>query len=553
MSVRAGHGSVNRLPQGARRLLFNSYVFFYAFLPLALVGYYATARFGRRPAVLWLILASFVFYGWWNPAFVPLLAISIAFNYGASLLIGATEPSPTLQGWVTRLAVAANLAALIWYKYAVWLVGLLAGTGLIHAELHGIALPLGISFFTFTQIGYLLDCRNGVARDRNLLDYVVFVTFFPHLIAGPILHNGEMMPQFADPRTYRFSATEFSVGLGVFVLGMLKKCLIADPIGGVVPIAYGHPEALPLFSAWQAVLSYSLQLYFDFSGYSDMAIGLALMFNLRFPLNFNSPYKAQSVVEYWQRWHMTLTRYFTQYVYNPLAVAAMRRRMARKLPINRQAQMTLRGFTEMAAVPIFVTILLAGIWHGAGATFVVFGLLHAIYLTINRACRILRPNPPPPTRFGVVWRVALTYACVLVASVFFRAPSVPAAVAMLGGMIGLHGIGPALPVPAELARFGSSLAAIHLQGMVQPTSWTKAARAAGYVLSIIGLYGVVWAMPNTAQIFAEFRPSLNDVAPASFAWLRWRPTPRWAIAMGCATTLAALAIGGTGEFLYFQF
>ena len=536
------------------RVLFNSYVFFYAFLPLALGGYYSTARFGRRPAILWLIFASFVFYGWWNPAFVPLLAISIAFNYGASLLIGATEPDPALQGWLTRLAVAANLGALVYYKYAMWLVGLLNGTGVIHAELHGIVLPLGISFFTFTQIGYLLDCRDGTARDRNLLDYVVFVTFFPHLIAGPILHNGEMMPQFADPRTYRFSATAFSVGSGVFVLGMLKKCLIADPIGAVVPVAYSHPGALPLFSAWQAVLAYSLQLYFDFSGYSDMAIGLALMFNLRFPLNFNSPYKAQSVVEYWQRWHMTLTRYFTQYVYNPLAVAAMRRRMARRLPINRQAQMTVRGFTEMAAVPIFVTILLAGVWHGSGATFLVFGLLHASYLTINRACRIFRPNPPPPTRFGVVWRVALTYGSVLVASVFFRAPSVSAAIAMLGGMIGLHGIGPAVPVPGEmLSWFGNWLTAFHVQGMVQPASWIDAGRAATYVLSLIVLYTVVWAMPNTAQIFAEFQPSLNEVPPASFAWQRWRPSPRWAIAMGCATTLAALAIGGTGEFLYFQF
>jgi alginate O-acetyltransferase complex protein AlgI len=363
-----------------------------------------------------------------------------------------------------------------------------------------------------------------------------------------------MMPQFADPATYRFSATTFAAGLGIFVIGLLKKCLLADPVGAVVPLAYSHPETLTLFAAWQAVLSYSLQLYFDFSGYSDMAVGLALMFNLRFPLNFNSPYKARSVVEYWQRWHMTLTRYFTQYIYNPLAVAAMRRRMAHRLPINRRAQMTLRGFTAMAAAPIFVTILLAGLWHGAGATFLVFGLLHAIYLTINRACRIFRPNPPPQTRFGVVWRVVLTYGSVLVASVFFRAPSLAAAFSMLGGMIGLHGIGPALPVPAEiLSRFGNTLAAFHMHGMMQPASWTDAGHAVSYVLSLIGLYTVVWGMPNTAQIFGGFRPSLNEVSPASCAWLRWRPTPVWAIAMGCATTLAALAIGGTGEFLYFQF
>ena len=549
-----GHGHVTRLPKGRTPLLFNSYVFVYVFLPLALAGYYTSARFGRRPAIVWLIFGSFVFYGWWNPAFVLLLTISIAFNYSASLLIGATETRATLQGWVTKLAVAANLAALVYYKYAMWLVGLLNNTGLVRAELHGIVLPLGISFFTFTQIGYLLDCRHGIAKDRNLLDYVVFVTFFPHLIAGPILHNGEMMPQFADAKTYRFSAAEFSVGLGIFVMGMLKKCLIADPIGANVPAAYAHPEALSMLASWQAVLSYSLQLYFDFSGYSDMAIGLALMFNLRFPLNFNSPYKAQSVVEYWQRWHMTLTRYFTQYVYNPLALAAMRRRMARKLPINRAAQMTMGGFTTMAAVPIFVTIVLAGIWHGAGATFLIFGLLHAIYLTINRACRIIRPNPPPPTRFGVVWRVVLTYASVLVASVFFRAPSVPAAISMLTAMAGLHGLRGAAAATAHVAsHLAAVVGPVPMAAAVQQGSLYRIIKLLEQVVPVIGLYVVVWAMPNTQQIFCEFRPALDEVTRSSTAWLIWRPNGRWAFVLGCATALAALAIGGTGEFLYFQF
>jgi D-alanyl-lipoteichoic acid acyltransferase DltB (MBOAT superfamily) len=535
-------------------LLFNSYVFVCAFLPLALAGYYATARYGRRPAILWLVCASFVFYGWWNPAFVPLLAISIAFNYAASRLIGATETRPTLQGWLLKLAIAANLAALVYYKYAMWLVGLLDAAGLLHAGLHGIVLPLGISFFTFTQIGYLLDCRHGIAKDRNLLDYVVFVTFFPHLIAGPILYNGEMMPQFADPATYRCSATRFAVGLGMFVVGMLKKCLLADPIGAIVPIGYSHPGELALFPAWQVVLSYSLQLYFDFSGYSDMAIGLAAMFNLKFPLNFNSPYKAQSVVDYWQRWHMTLTRYFTQYVYTPLAIRAMRRRLAKGLPVNRAAQLTLSGFAGMAALPIFVTIVLAGIWHGSGAQFLVFGLLHAVYLTVNRAWKIYRPNDPPAAGFGVVWRVALTYLCVLVASVFFRAPSVAAALAMLGGMIGLHGIGPALPLPEALFGHGGGwLAALQAHGLVQPAAWQSAARVAQTLLWIGGLYAIVWAMPNSQQIFALYRPALADVAPPSFGWLRWHPTLRWAVALGGASTLAVLSLGGTGEFLYFQF
>ncbi len=233
--------------------------------------------------------------------------------------------------------------------------------------------PLGISFFTFTQIGYLLDCRNGLARDRSPLNYTLFVAFFPHLIAGPILHNREIMPQFADAATYRYSAHNLAAGLGIFLLGLLKKCLLADPCAAVVGPGFANPDALTFFPAWQVALSYSLQLYFDFSGYSDMAIGLARMFNVRFPLNFNSPYKARSVIEYWQRWHMTLTRYLNLCLYDPLALAITRRRRARGQSTRREAQATPLGFAQMVLLPIFVTMTLAGIRHGSGPTFLVFG------------------------------------------------------------------------------------------------------------------------------------------------------------------------------------
>ena len=298
-------------------MLFNSYVFLYAFLPIALAGYFLLARSGRVPAALWLVGMSLLFYGWWNPAYVPLLVLSIGGNHLLSRLIGAAEQRPRRQNWLLGLGIAANLGALGYYKYLGWLVVLLNGAAGTRFAAPGIVLPLGISFFTFTQLGYLIDCRQGVAKDRGLLNYLVFVTFFPHLIAGPILHNGEMMPQFAAPATYRFSADNFSVGLGIFVIGLLKKCLLADPIGAIVPAGFAHAAALPLFAAWHVALAYSLQLYFDFSGYSDMAIGLARMFNLRFPLNFNSPYKAASVIDYWQRWHMTLTRYLMTYPVQP--------------------------------------------------------------------------------------------------------------------------------------------------------------------------------------------------------------------------------------------
>jgi D-alanyl-lipoteichoic acid acyltransferase DltB (MBOAT superfamily) len=535
-------------------VLFNSYIFLFAFLPPAMAGYFLAGRFGRRTAGVWLVFVSFVFYGWWNPAFCSLLSISIAFNYGVSLLIARAEARPRLQGWILAFGIAANLAALIYYKYLAWLVDLLDGAGVLNLQISAIVLPLGISFFTFTQIGYLVDCTLGVAKDRGLLNYMLFVTFFPHLVAGPILHNQEIMPQFADRRTYRFSAANVAVGFGIFVFGLLKKCQLADPLSSSVVDAFAHPESLSLLQAWQATLSYSLQLYFDFSGYSDMAIGLARMFNVRFPLNFNSPYKADCIIDFWQRWHMTLTRYLTQYIYTPIAVWVMRQRRARRLPINRAAQKTFSGFAAMIAFPIVVTMALAGIWHGSGAQFLIFGLLHAFYLCVNHAWRVFvrEPRAEPPTAAVRAGNVLLTYLCVLVAAVFFRAPSAGQAVSMLGAMLGLHGPGFVASIPDAFGRG-------HVPGLDNPllvihaANWQGIAAAGLTLLRLSALYLIVWLMPNTQEIFAGYDPALDPVEPASFKWLRWRISVRWAVALGCAATLAVLSVGGTSEFLYFQF
>ena len=495
-------------------MLFNSYVFLYAFLPIALAGYFALAQFGRVPAALWLVAVSFVFYGWWNPAYVPLLALSMGGNYLLSLLIGTTERRPRLQTWVLALGVAANLGTLGYYKYLGWLVGLLNEAVGTHVPVLGIVLPLGISFFTFTQLGYLIDCKQGVAKDRGFLNYLVFVTFFPHLIAGPILHNGEMMPQFAAPATYQFSADNFSIGLGIFVIGLLKKCLLADPIGSIVPAGYEHPGTLPLFAAWHVALAYSLQLYFDFSGYSDMAIGLARMFNLRFPLNFNSPYKATSVIDYWQRWHMTLTRYLMGYLYNPIALSIARWRLAHGQGMSRAVYATPGGFASLVLVPVFGTMAIAGIWHGAGAQFLVFGLLHAIYLSVNHAWRILGPRRAYGVAPGFVAHLAsvlLTYLCVLVGSVFFRAPSVLAALNMLAGMVGLHGVGPGFPVPVALALHAGALGAfLQAHGVIDIARWQETVRALQAIGSLVGLYAIVRLLPNTQQIFAGRLPRLTQ-------------------------------------------
>ncbi|MGH7212291.1 MAG: MBOAT family O-acyltransferase, partial [Acetobacteraceae bacterium] len=289
---------------------------------------------------------------------------------------------------------------------------------------------------------------------------------------------------------------------------------------------YAHPAALGAAGAWAAALAYSLQLYFDFSGYSDMAIGIARMFNIRFPVNFNSPYKAQSVIEYWQRWHMTLTRYLTLYLYNPIALRIARRRMARGLPMGRK--LDLGGFASTVLFPTSITMTIAGAWHGSGFTFLVFGALHAVYLCVNHAWRVFRPTRwrPVPGRVAVCRRVFITFLCVLVGAVVFRSDSLPAAWTMLSGMVGLHGFAFRGPTPERTLTIGRD--------------WAM----------IVALGAIALGAPNTQQIMRDYAPALTKVSGAGLAW---RPSLGWAMALGCVGALGMLAIGGSGEFLYFQF
>jgi alginate O-acetyltransferase complex protein AlgI len=537
-------------------MLFNSYVFIFAFLPAALAGFHLLCRFGRSTAAAWLIVVSVIFYGWWNPQFVILLLASVGLNYLASEVIAALEHRPKLQTACITIAIVINLGALIHYKYLASVIHAATGLGLIDSAAPDIVLPLGISFFTFTQIGYLIDTKQGVAKDRGLLNYVLFVTFFPHLIAGPILHNREIMPQFGETATYRFSGENMAVGLSIFVIGLAKKCVFADPISGVVGPGFDAASHLSFLAAWNVALCYSLQLYFDFSGYSDMAIGLARMFNVRFPLNFNSPYKAASVIDHWQRWHMTLSRYLALYLYNPIALWVTRWRADRGLGITRNAQATFGGFCSMLMFPTIVTMGLAGIWHGDGLHFLVFGLLHGTYLTINHAFRIFRPLPAKLRVEGPIGhcsKVLLTYLSVLVASVFFRAPSVQSAMHLLQGMVGLHGIDGLIVPDVMLPRLGSLGDVLTSIGLIAGVPAMEFAVSAGHMMWIILLYGIIWSLPNTQQIMRRFAPALGKIQAGSFQIVEWQMNRAWAVAIGVAACVGVLAIGGTSEFLYFQF
>ncbi|MFJ3463840.1 MBOAT family O-acyltransferase [Achromobacter spanius] len=526
-------------------MLFNSYLFLFIFLPVTLAAYYALGRLNVRLAALWLCLTSLVFYGWWNPQFVVLLAGSIAFNYLVSQLILRNAARPRLQGLIVGLGVGADLALLFHYKYFVTLLNFLNDLGMTAATVDDIILPLGISFFTFTQIGYLLDCKAGVVKERSLLSYVLFVTFFPHLIAGPILHHKEMMPQFAQPENYRFKAENLSVGAILFVIGLAKKVLLADGIAPYADAGFAAPGELQFFGSWGASLCYALQLYFDFSGYSDMALGLAKMFGIRFPLNFNSPYKAGNIIEFWARWHMTLTRYITAYLYYPVAVAVNKWRTNRELPVGSAGLKTLGGFAGSIALPTLFTMTLAGVWHGAGFQFVVFGLLHAMYLSVNHAWRIFvvgrKPAAARNTRAATrALCVLITFVAVLVAQAFFRAHGVGDAMLLVQGMIGARGIEP-LDMSAHIAdlAFGDAwrvIAGHHMQ-----------------LIYAVVLLGIAWFAPNSHQILGRWSPALFKPNEAPQPYLRWRPNLAWMAVMLVLLAFCLVNLHKEARFLYFQF
>ncbi len=519
-------------------MLFNSYIFLFGFLPLVLIGYQIAAYWHRRAVVLWLAFASLAFYAYWRPAYLIVLCASILFNYVMGALISRRILNNISTRVILVFAIAANLGALCYYKYLIPLLNF--GTTHLHSQHHwqDIVLPLGISFFTFTQIAYLVDLQQGGAVQQDLGSYTLFATFFPHLIAGPILHHAEIMPQFQQDRDYRLKLEDLGVGFTWFVMGLCKKVLLADRFAQNADGGFNAWWHISAKGAWVCVLSYALQLYFDFSGYSDMANGLARMFSIDFPLNFASPYKSSNIIDFWQRWHMTLTRYINVYLYNPIAIWVSRQRAQRGMKISRKAMATPSGFAMMIGFPTVVALFIAGIWHGAGLQFIIFGLLHAAYLTTNHAWRVFRGGKQSPEASPIakaathVGSVLLTFAAVVLAQIFFRAQDTGVALTMLGGMFGRHrGL---VPLPPDLLFHPSTAAFLPL--------------AAGFF--------IVWALPNTQQILAKFKPAI-ELAPSDrevgrLQWF-WRPTPVLGFLMGALIFAVLVKMEIPTTFLYFQF
>lgn len=535
-------------------MLFNSHAFILVFLPLTLALVLGLSRLGARGlAKLALFAASLFFYGYWSPKYVFLLLAILATNYATAQVLlrlntGATAGPSRVRTTVLGLGLLANVGVLGYFKYTNFAVGIL-GSAIGHKlNIASIALPLGISFITFQKVALLVDVYSGTVPSLSLLDYCLFVTFFPQLIAGPIVHHREVIPQFARPDSLHARALPMAAGVTLFVIGLAKKVLLADALAPAANIVYDAAAAgakVDFFSAWSGAVHYMLQLYFDFSGYSDMAIGLGMMFGVVLPFNFNSPYKAVGFVDYWQRWHMTLTRFLTAYVYNPLVLRLTRRRMASGKKSMSKGRMTGGAFVVLLALPTMFTMFISGVWHGAGFQFIAQGLLHGVYLVIDHGVRTFRKRsggkPAPAGKGAIALARVLTLLGVLIGTVLFRADSLHSAARVLKGMIGASGTG-------VLEIHKSPYWLVFLLALIAGTQFLPNSQE---------LMGSSFAKLRADALAGEHAPGQGPTAPPAptglLAWMKWRPALGWGIAVAAIGVFALVRISEASVFLYFNF
>jgi alginate O-acetyltransferase complex protein AlgI len=546
-------------------MLFNSYTFIFVFLPAVLAGCFIFAKlWSARAAQLWLIAASLYFYASWNLVYFPLLLFSIFCNYSIAKLI-TNSANPARRRFLLLFAVAINLSTLAYYKYANFFVSSLDTLTGANFSFSAILLPLGISFYTFQQLTLLADMKNR-RPDQPLRfhHFLLFVIFFPHLIAGPIVHHREMMPQF-ETADYRFRWPNLAVGISLFVMGLFKKVVMADGIATYVSPLYGNAAAghrLTFFYAWAAALGFLLQLYFDFSGYSEMALGLARMVGIKLPINFNSPLKATSITEHWSRWHMTLTRFLTEYVNRPLMTwFARKRKRSGKTGIG-GPEIRLGALINIIVFPSLITMFLAGLWHGAGYQFLVWGTFHGVYISINQAWRLLvSTHVKNRVRYDTIMGplgFLMTLVAVVVAIPFFRSDSIETALNVFSGLFCLNGA--ALPEVIAYRMPGIAATLSHLGIIFEPGSLVTF----GYTWSwIAALLTIALGTPNVIQILRRHEPvvvlppsiSASHFATSAFygRWFLWAPNPRWAMTTVALGVLAILSLTRASAFLYWQF
>lgn len=488
-------------------MLFNSFEFIFVFLPITFfVYFYLNQKRLTEAAKGFLVFASLFFYSWWNIAYLPLILISMLFNYVVGRQLANHDQSERKYSKKTLLAIGVlfNLSLLGYFKYSDFFIRNLNMVFDSNVPLLHLALPLAISFYTFQQIAYLVDSYRHETKEYDFLNYAVFVAFFPQLIAGPIVHHAEMMPQFANIRNKVKNYYNIALGLFIFSIGLFKKIVIADTFATWATNGFDKAEVLNLIEAWFTSLSYTLQLYFDFSGYTDMAIGIALLFNIKLPINFNSPYKATSIQDFWRRWHMTLSRFLKDYLYIPLGG-------------NRKSEV--RTYANL-----FITFLLGGIWHGAGWTFVFWGALHGLALVIHRFWKRMG------FRMHALLGWFITFNFVNVSWVFFRAKEWDDAIKVLKGMIAIDQI----YFPVALS---GKLHFLEKYGIGFSNLWTShiSANLVSFIWLFTGLI-LVFFFKNSIEMAKNFKLSYRT------AWFS-----------AIAFIVSILSLNKVSEFLYFNF
>ncbi|TDR23768.1 MBOAT family O-acyltransferase [Marinicella litoralis] len=484
-------------------MLFNSLFFILIFLPLVVWGYWLVNKFNTEHAKLFLVFASLFFYAWWKVEYLALIFFSIGFNYWVSTFLHQRKSKQVLI-----LGIVINLTLLFYFKYINFFIDVASHLGIIEPSVYAVALPLAISFVTFQQIAYIVDSYHGKIANYSFKSYVLFITFFPQLISGPIVHHAEMMPQFSQK--HRLNYKWLAAGMTFFILGLFKKVAVADELSPFVIQVFDNDNIglnVSMMDAWLAAVAYTLQLYFDFSGYSDMAIGLGLMFGIFLPLNFNSPLKSSSIIAFWRTWHMTLSRFLKDYLYIPMGG-------------NRKG-------VVLKLVFLFITMVLGGLWHGAAYTFVLWGMLHGLYLIINHVFRYFLLHFPQykttvlqPYVKILAW--PLTFIAVVLAFVVFRVQSVNDGFDLLQVMFGLSG--PIQGAPSTL-NTNASL---------------------GLFILVFGLIFVVKYFPNTQQILG-YQHQQNDIKSAY-----WQANIFWLLGGICLLyySLYKIMTNGYSEFIY---
>jgi alginate O-acetyltransferase complex protein AlgI len=509
-------------------MLFSSYDFLFLFLPPVLIGFYMIGRFaGAIAAFYWLLLSSFVFYAWWSPRFLLLLLISCTVNATFGVLLAKPDVAAPVRKIVMIAGVAFNLAVLGYFKYAGFLVANFEAATGYHVNLGSIILPLGISFFVFQKIALIVDAYRGEVRHFSVRRFFLFVFFFPQLIAGPIVHHREIMPQLNERLGTQMDWALIAPGLTIFLIGLFKKTVIADsiaPYATTVFSAAAKGAQVPLIESWVGTIAYSLQLYFDFSGYSDMAVGLGLLFGLRLPINFASPYKASSLIEFWRCWHITLSRFLRDYLYIPLGGG--------------------RFGTPRRLVNILVVMLLGGLWHGAGWTFLLWGAIHGFGLVINHVFRLL--HGAHETTHKWAGRI-VTFCFVSLAWIPFRSADLETTLRMFRGVFGFNGV--ILP-DTYLPRLGGLGQWLAAHGVAfQSGDLFQGVHEAAWLAVLVA---VVWLLPNVPE-WIEYAPFEARTPRRSTFFPPWRPRLYWSAGLAVCGWIALMFVGRGGEFLYFQF